>query len=188
MSKPDQLIALWDDTRKGNENAFALLHGELYPGLFSYIRKITRDDDAADDLLQDLFLKFWETSARIGAIRNVKSYFYRAARCTVLNQLKSAQLKMARMEAMPVPDLEFSKEELILSGEVTAALSGKLASAVNRLPEKQREVMYMRFYENMEYTQIAEITGIRYQSVVNHIYRAVQLMRDTLNLKDVYVV
>jgi len=186
MGNVNELIVLWEHTRNGEEKAFALLHKSLYPGLFIYAMKMVKDDDLADDLLQDLFIKFWQNRLRIGSLTNVKSYFYRSTRSMVLNHIKSTQLKEAKLEAMPEPDLEFSKEELMLSQEFNAELKDLMVVALNKLPAKQREVIHMRFYENMEYNQIAEITGIRYQSVVNHVYRAVQLLRDVCTLTDIY--
>lgn len=187
MSNVNELMVLWDSARDGGEKAFALLHKALYPGLFVYSVKMIKDEDLADDLLQDLFVKFWQNRVRIGSILNVKAYFYRSARSIILNYIKSTQLKNAKLDAMPEPELEFSKEELILSQEFDTELKGLMANALNKLPAKQREVVYMRFYEDMEYTQIAEITGIRYQSVINHVYRAIQILRDQYSIADIYV-
>jgi RNA polymerase sigma factor (sigma-70 family) len=186
MNNANELTGLWDTARNGGEKAFASLHKALYPGLFIYAVKMIKDEDLADDLLQDLFIKFWQNKLRIGSISNVKAYFYRSARSIVLNHIKSSNLKDSKLDAMPEPDLEFSKEELILSQEFDIELKGLMAEALNKLPVKQREVVYMRFYEDLEYTQIAEITGIRYQSVINHVYRAIQLLRDQYTLAHIY--
>lgn len=181
-----QLINLWDNSRDGDQKSYALLHQSLYPGLFIYAVKMTKDEDLVDDLLQDLFINFWQKRQHIGAISNVKSYFYRATRSIVLNHIKSSQVKAAKLDAMPEPDLEFSKEELILSQEFNEELRGLMAIALNKLPAKQREVIHMRFYENMDYNEIAEITGTRYQSVINSVYRGVQVLRNTTELSHMY--
>lgn len=186
MSNVNELMVLWDSARDGDEKAFALLHKALYPGLFVYSVKIIKDEDLADDLLQDLFVKFWQNKARIGSIMNVKAYFYRSARSIILNHIKSAQLKSAKLDAMPEPEMEFSREDLILSQEYDNELKSLMANALNELPAKQREVVYMRFYEDLEYTQIAEITGIKYQSVINHVYRAIQLLRERYTTTNIY--
>lgn len=186
MNKVYELRELWDNSIKGEKHAFALLHQALYPCLFNYAVKMIRDEDLTDDLLQDLFIKFWKNKLRIGSIENVKAYFYRSVRSMILNHIKSSQLKAAKLEAMPEPDLEFSKEDIMLIQEVNAEASSAMAAALNKLPARQREVIYMHFYEELEYTQIAEITGIKYQSVVNNVYRAVQVLREVSLLKDIY--
>jgi RNA polymerase sigma factor (sigma-70 family) len=180
------MIGLWEQTQAGDQDAFARIHKELYPGLFGYALKMVRDEKLVDDLLQDLFIKFWQNSKRIGAIQNVKAYFYRSTRSMVLNHIKSSSLKAVKLLDLPQPDLEFSREEIIVASEYNSELCRKLHIAVNGLPKKQRETVYLRFYENMEYLQIAEITGIKYQSVVNHVYRAVQSLKEIAELKHIY--
>lgn len=180
------LIDLWEQTRVGDQHAFARIHKKLYPGLFCYALKMVRDEKLVDDLLQDLFIKFWENSRRIGAVQSVKAYFYRSTRLMVLNHIKSSSLKAIKLLELPQPGLEFSREEIIVASEFNDELSRKLYVAVNGLPKKQRETVYLRFYENMEYLQIAEVTGIKYQSVVNHVYRAVQSLKEIAALKHIY--
>ncbi|HMI05810.1 MAG TPA: sigma-70 family RNA polymerase sigma factor [Pedobacter sp.] len=186
MDKVDKLIVLWNSTRDGEEKAFALLHKELYPCLFSYIVKMIKDEDSANDLLQDLFIKFWQNKLRIGYILNVKAYFYKSARSIVLNHIRSTQLKQSKLDAMPVTEFEFSHEELIIADEFDSELKGVILNTINKLPARQREVIHMHFFQNLEYTEIAEITGIKYQSVVNHIYRAVQVLREASSLSKIY--
>lgn len=187
MNKVYELKELWDNSIKGEEHAFALLHQALYPCLFNYAVKMIRDEDLADDLLQDFFIKFWQNKLRIGSIENVKSYFYRSVRSMILNHIKSSQLKASKLEAMPEPDLEFSKEDIMLIQEVDLEASRAIAAVLNKLPARQREVIYMHFYEELKYTQIAKVTGIKYQSVVNNLYRAIQVLREASIFKDIYV-
>jgi RNA polymerase sigma-70 factor (ECF subfamily) len=186
ITSNSKLIALWEQTITGDEHSFALIHKGLYPGLFSYAMKMLRDEKLVDDLLQDLFIKFWQQATKIGSIQNVQSYFYRSVRSLVLNHIKSASLKANKLTGLPKAEIEFSKEDIIISNEQDEELKSKLHLAVNRLPKKQRETVYLRFYENMEYVQIAEITGIKYQSVINHVYRAVQTLKGTVEVKQIY--
>lgn len=182
----NQLINLWDNTRNGDQKSYALLHQSLYAGLFIYAVKMAKDEDLVDDLLQDLFIHFWQKRRHIGVITNVRSYFYRATRSIVLNHIKSSQAKATKLDAMPEPELEFSKEDLMLSQEFNEELRGIMAIALNKLPAKQREVIHMRFYENMDYSEIAEITGTKYQSVINNVYRGIQVLRNAAELTHIY--
>jgi len=187
MNNFDELRVLWDNSRNDDENAFALLHQNLYPSLFSYVVRMIRDEDLAEDLLQDLFIKFWQGRVGIGTISNVKAYFFRSIRSMVLNYIRSKQLKESKLDTMPAPELDFSKEELIMSDEFDADLKELMQATLNKLPAKQREIIHMRFYQDLDYTQITKITGIKYQSVVNHVYRAVQTLRETCEFSEIYV-
>ncbi|WP_442587507.1 RNA polymerase sigma factor [Pedobacter sp. AW31-3R] len=187
MNTIDELRVLWDNSRNDDEHAFALLHQDLYPSLFAYVVKIIKDEDLADDLLQELFIKLWQTKTAIGTIVNVKAYFFRSIRCMALNDIKSRQRREVKLDAMPVPELEFSKEELMMSAEFDAGLKHLLLLKLNALPAKQREIIHMRFYQDLDCTQISDIMGIRYQSVVNHVYRAVSSLRETCAFSELYV-
>ena len=59
-----------------------------------------------------------------------------------------------------------------------------MKGALNRLPTRQREMVYLNFYENLNYNEIVMQTGIQYQSVVNHVHRAVKVLRTHLKSKE----
>jgi len=181
MSNTKELMELWQKACEGDQKAYAELHKNLYPGLFTYSVKILKDTELADDLLQDLFIKFWQNRIKIGSIAYVKAYFYRSARSIIINYLRSHKILETRKSKMPVPEMEFSQEEVILFTESDAKLKEQLANALNKLPARQREMIYMRFYENMDYMQITDICGIKYQSIVNHIHRGVQTLRKEMS-------
>jgi RNA polymerase sigma factor (sigma-70 family) len=61
--------------------------------------------------------------------------------------------------------------------ETEASLHSKLASLLNELPARQKEAIYLRYYEDMEYKQIAEIMNVNYQSVLNLIQKALNKLR-----------
>jgi len=178
LTKTTELSKLWDCVCLNDQNAYAELHCHLYPGLFIYAKGILKDDDAADDLVQDLFVKLWTKKSSIGKIGNVKGYFYSSLRCMAINYLKSRK-NMATNSLMVAPeDMQLSAESLITGKEEEMKLTKIMEAALNRLPSRQREIVYLRFYEDLEYTQIVEVTGVKYQSVINHIYRAMQFLRE----------
>ena len=177
VNKVNQLSELWNQVCAGEQKAYALLHHELYPGLFVYIRSILKDEDMANDLVQDLFIKLWVKKETIGKIENVKAYFYRTARSLSINLLRSLKMQQSRLTGFTDSEIQFSSEYLIIAEENNIALKKAVQQALNKLPSKQREIIYLSFFECLNYTQIVEITGIKYQSVVNHIYRAVRQLR-----------
>ncbi|WP_083505395.1 RNA polymerase sigma factor [Pedobacter ginsenosidimutans] len=182
----EKLIALWEGTLRGNERDYAQLHAKLYPKLFVFTTRMLDDNDLVNDLLQDLFIKFWENREKIGTIRNVEAYFYRSARSIVLNHIRLTKHREAKLTLMPVQGLVFSAEEIMVSNESDSLMKQQMVTALNSLPAKQREILTMRFYDELSYPQIADILKIRYQSVINHVYRAVQTLRQVSDLSSVY--
>lgn len=187
MSEVKRLIQLWDSSRDGNEQSFAVLHKVLYPSLFKYAVRIVKDEDHADDLLQDLFLKFWQNKGKIGTLSNVSAYFHRSARFMIFSTLRNTKVQELKLEKICEPDIEFSKEEVIISEEFDSERRTIMLTAINKLPKKQREIIFMRFYQDLDYAEIAQIVGINYQSVVNHIYRSMQILRAVCNVSELYL-
>jgi len=163
----------------GDHDAYALLHKNMYSGLFSYLFQMVKDEDIVDDLLQELFVKLWQKRAQIGTIKNVKAYFFTASRSMAINHFRRVKSQSLRLEKLTQPEMDFSAEDIIMSAESDTELKGLMANALNALPVRQREIIYLKYYEDMEYQKIAQVTGIQYQSVINHVFRALQTLRMT---------
>jgi RNA polymerase sigma factor (sigma-70 family) len=107
-------------------------------------------------------------------VQKIKAYFFTALRRQVLNQLRNLHLRELQIGSLPRPDIDFSPEEIVVRNEEYERLQSKIAALLNELPRRQKEVIYLRYFEEMEYTQIAEIMGIHYQSVLNLTQKALQ--------------
>jgi len=179
---PEQLVDLWDQSRTGDVSAYQSLHKSLYPQLYSYVQNMFWDEDHTNDLLQDLFVKLWQKRQAIGSLVHVKAYFYRSARCMALNKLRDDKNEVEKNAVFQRQINVFvsSREEAIAAKEQDRELSKALADALNQLPSRRREIIFLKFYDQLEYDQIVEITGIQYQSVINHVHRAISSLRSVL--------
>jgi RNA polymerase sigma-70 factor (ECF subfamily) len=189
----DQLYDWWLRALEGDTHAFQLIHGELFGGLYDYALKLLQDSELADDAVQELFVKIWVKRGVIGTLRKVKPYFFTALRRQILNQLRNLQLRELRIGALPRPDIDFSPEEIVVRNEEYLSLQTKIAALLNELPKRQKEVIYLHYFEEMDYAQIAEVMGIHYQSVLNLTQKALQKLRQAdllsvlLSLSAVYL-
>jgi len=161
--------------------------------LYDYALKLLQDSELADDAVQELFVKIWVKRGVIGTLRKVKPYFFTALRRQILNQLRNLQLRELRIGALPRPDIDFSPEEIVVRNEEYLSLQTKIAALLNELPKRQKEVIYLHYFEEMDYAQIAEVMGIHYQSVLNLTQKALQKLRQAdllsvlLSLSAVYL-
>ena len=177
----------WTQTLAGDSHAFHHIHRVLFDGLYGYAHKILQDPTLAGDAVQELFVKLWMRRESIGPIRNLKPYFFTVLRRQILNQLRDRAQREKRMSALPEPTIAFSPEEIVMRQEEYAHLQEKISSLLNGLPERQREVIYLHYFENMEYAQIAEVMGINYQSVLNLTHKALQRLR-AANLLSAFLI
>lgn len=177
MKNSIHLSELWEAVRLDDEVAYSTLHYQLYPKLYRYALRILKDSNSTDDLLQEVFIKLWNKRKQLDRIENVQAYFYQTTRFVVINHLRSIQTERNKMDQLINIDIDFSAECAIIEEEKKNALKRALTHALNDLPVRQKEILYFRYYEGLDYDQIVDITGLRYQSVVNHIYRATQSLR-----------
>ncbi len=170
----EQLQIWWTETLGGDSGAFSNIHKSLFDGLYYYALKLLDDGGLADDAVQELFVKIWVKRDSIGQVEKVKPYFFTSLRRQVLNQLRNVKLRDEKERLLTQPDIEFSPEEIIVKHESDDLLHEKLLTMLNALPNRQKEAIYLRYFEDMDYNQIAEIMNVNYQSVLNLIQKALQ--------------
>ena len=176
--KLEELSKLWSEVCIGNKRSYALIHQKLYRTLYAYGNRMLNDDELTDDVMQEMFIKLWLRRESIGPITNVKGYFLAVMRSICLDAIKNRGVVYSKRSSIEFLDLEISIEEEITQREATLKQKRAIEFALNRLPVRQQEIMRLRFFEGMNCAEIGTMTGIKYQSVVNHMYRAVQTLRE----------
>lgn len=189
----DQLPQWWGRVLEGDTHAFHSIHRMLFRGLYDYALKLLQDAQLADDAVQELFVKVWVKRAVIGPLQKVKPYFFTALRRQILNQMRNRQVRELRIGGLPKPDIEFSPEEIVVRNEEYQSLQARIATVLNELPKRQKEVIYLHYFEEMDYSQIADVMGIHYQSVLNLTQKALRKLRSAdlmallLSLSALYI-
>ncbi len=169
----------WEASREGNEQAFRLLFREYYPPLFSYGCKITQDKAMLEDCIQELFSELWSNRQKI-VIRSLKAYFFKALQYKLYKKMQ--QKKVFYPEDTAMLDLPFTlnRETLLVQAEEDKARADKIAELLGRLSNRQREIIYLRFYKNLNYEEISEIMQINYQVARNLLSQALKALRKLL--------
>lgn len=180
----EELSNLWNEVCMGNQHSYSLIHRKLYRALFVYGNRMLNDDELTDDVIQEMFIKLWLRRESIGPIANVQGYFFAVMRSGCLDCIKSRGSVEAKKTKIEFLDLEISTEEMITQRETTLKQKKMIELALNQLSVRQQEIMRLRFFESMNCGEIAAATGIKYQSVVNHMYRAVQTLRELYTSED----
>lgn len=173
----DQLSLWWEQARKGDHPAFGCIHRALFNGLYYYATKLLQDEELSRDAVQELFVRIWTKRETIGSLAKVKPYFFTALRRQILNQLRGLRLRELKIRRVPDPDIGFSPEEILVKNQEYHSLQARISEVLNALPKRQKEVIYLHYFEDMDYTQIADIMGIRYQSVLNLTQKALNMLR-----------
>jgi len=180
--KPVQTDAvLWQQLQKGSELALGKLINRYFNPLLNYGCKFIRDEAFVKDCVQEVFIEIWNRRDRISSPDSVRAYLLSSVRKRVLRE--GFRQQIIRDDAPS--DLEndgtltdFSPEWTIIEQESLAETTHRIADALAKLPKRQREVIYLRYYQNLERDEIAAIMQVNPQSVSNLLQAAYTSMRE----------
>lgn len=176
---------LWKAFREGDQDAFHCIYQEHYNGLYHYALKITQSKAVSEDCLQNLFINLWTSRKNLSDICSIKPYLFKSLRRDLkrINYSpilrKDSEAVLLQLHIAP----NFSPEDIIVEDETQKYLQEQIAHVLNRLPARQREVVYLRYYEGLEYKEIAQVMGVHYQSVVNFLFKAMSYLKKEENMQ-----
>ncbi|GGM93753.1 DNA-directed RNA polymerase sigma-70 factor [Dyadobacter beijingensis] len=163
----------------GDRQAFAEIMQTYYPVLLNYGMQFQRDREFVKDCLHDLFIDLWNNRQKLSAVQKLKPYLLSSLRHRLFRETK--RLRWFR-EAEELNDeyhleVQFAIESYLVSHEVQHEELKRLQANLEKLSKRQREAIYLRFFQEMEYEDIARVMSIHYHSAVNLVYEALRMLR-----------
>jgi RNA polymerase sigma-70 factor (ECF subfamily) len=164
--------------KNGDQEAFKEFFFLLQPGIHRFLYKYLCDKDAANDLTQDTFIKFWTNRDQINSSLFPKSYLYKIARNLAYNHISrnhsisnSLFRRADDLTLIYCPDDEYDK----------CFILDELQKAINELPERCKTTFILSRYEGFNYSEIAELMQVSVQTVKNQMNKAIAVLRKRLN-------
>jgi RNA polymerase sigma factor (sigma-70 family) len=174
--QPDH--ALWNALKQGDRRAFAELYECYYRTLYNYGYKLLPDAVLVEDAIQDLFVDIWRNHQNLADAESVKFYLFRSLRRKI-HRLSEKENRFLSLDHSSFPfHNDTTPEHQIAEREQENQLTQQLALALKQLPERQLEVVTLRFYENFKTSEIAAIMGITDKSVRNTLHKAMTHLRE----------
>lgn len=172
---------LWNSFKKGNELALSILYKKHVQALYNYGRHTSKDHDLVLDSIQELFSRLWLKRETLATANSVRLYLFKSFRRTLLRHI-IAKRKLFVPLADPSVVFEFipSFEYAMIEGEVKAEQLKKLKACVQSLTKTQREVIFLKFFNDLTYVEISEIMEMRVESVYNLVSKTIELLRKKL--------
>ncbi len=155
---------------------FNLLVREYQERVYWHVRKMVIDHDDTDDLVQEIFVKVWKNLDSFRKDSKLFTWIYRIATNECLTFLKKKKQKLF----IPIKDIG---QELSQKVESDQTISGdeiqlKLQNALLKLPDKQRMVFNMKYFDDMKFSDIAEITGTSIGALKANYHHAVKKIEE----------
>jgi RNA polymerase sigma factor (sigma-70 family) len=175
MSGKDLLKRLQrDDT-----DALASLMLLYYDDLYNYGARFTKDKALVKDCIQEVFISIWQRRESADTILSPKYYLLRAIKNKILKSLhKNHHAPFSSNEY----DFfyEFSIEQIIIEKQMTEEKVQRLRKTFELLSKKQKEVVYLKYYQGLDHAQIAELMNLNRQSVYNLLHETLHKLRTLL--------
>lgn len=172
---------LWKSLKEGDLNAFSILFKKFYPLLHNYGLKISRNEELTEDTLQDFFVYIYEHKENLSDLNTIAPYLFASFRRFIIKKInKIKKYTVVRSLDCTIVDINFTPEELLTHQESITFRNKNLAQLINKLPKRQKEVIYLKFHCNLKPTEIAETMDINYQSVTNTLHKAIKNLREEI--------
>ncbi len=180
----DEEEILWMRFREGNDHAFYRLYDLYVDNLYKYGSHFSRDKDFIKDCIQDLFLDLYKYRKKISATDNIQFYLYRSLR-RIIHKEQDKLIPLFNdgkvISSNDTQDLSY--EDCLILAEAEEEDHKKLYHAINKLSDRQREALSLKFEQDRPYTEIAEIMDISVESARTIIYRALKELRKCIEMK-----
>jgi len=178
-------VKLWKAFLEGDNNNFAAFYFYHIDRLISYGKKITDDDEMLRDAIQEVFTDLFEKRAKKHTeVENPAAYLMVALRNNIYKK-KDALRKSAGHSLHPDQVVEFNVEysfqDLLIRDEIQKETLERLRAAINKLTSGQKELIYLRFEEGLNYPEIAELMKINIESARKQLYRAILSLKKILD-------
>lgn len=156
-----------------NESSFKELFFTYYSKLCRYAYYITGQKDTAEEIVQGLFTRIWESRESLIIKENSSTYLYTSVRHTAYNYYKNNRNRITRETNYSENDnnsMVFEKDIFL----------HKLKESLQILPDQCREIFCLKNFEGLTYKEIADYLGISEKTVDVQIYRALKKLREGL--------
>ncbi len=178
--------ALVSEALAGREDSYSKLVDKYQKPLYFHIRKMIKEVELVDDLVQEVFMKAFHNLNSYSNEYAFSTWIYRIATNHTIDYLRKKKLQTLSIDQpyttkdgdmeIQLPDESFSTDEPVMKKERKAIVQ----EAIDDLPEKYRLVIEMRHMEEKSYQEIAEILDLPLGTVKAHIFRARELLYKAL--------
>ncbi len=180
--------SLWNQLRNGDEEAFSNLFERYYSPLVNYGKTLVKGEDIVKDCVQDVFVDLWTYRYKLNEANAVKAYLLSSVRKRIarLHSRDHIFSNIKRVDSLEFL-LDFSIEDQLIIDETNAIKVEQLNASINKLSDRQKEALYLRYHQGLSVEQVSEVLNLNYQSTKNLIHRAILQLRKDLPISVLFL-
>lgn len=170
--------ALWQSMAKGNDLAFSNLYQRFSNLLFNYGMHFCFNRELVKDCIQELFANIWNRREALSEVDSVKYYLFKAFRNLLIKHINRDRKLFTDMhEGQEPQDSETSVEDYLVSLDYVKENERKITDALAKISNRQREILVLKYFNELSYSEIASLMSITPASAHNLLSKALQCMR-----------
>jgi RNA polymerase sigma-70 factor (ECF subfamily) len=168
--------ALVQEFKKGSQEEFAFYFRYYYRPLCYFAAQLVEGSSEAEDIVKDSFIKLWNNRDNFNDPNYIKAFLYTTTRNACLNHLRHRQVKNTYRKEMTYREGAGEKEQ-VLQQMIRAELMEEIYHEIEKLPEKQRQVFKLAYFEELKNNEIAQQMNISIFTVKQHKAKALTTLR-----------
>tara|TARA_R110002050_G_scaffold91784_6_gene192549 strand:- start:43138 stop:43728 length:591 start_codon:yes stop_codon:yes gene_type:complete len=166
--------------KNGDMIAFDIIYEQYSHKLFSFVSKILKNEAEAEEIVQEVFVKIWESREKLGDFKLLNSYIFTIA--------YNHSISLIRKRINDKKYLEHLKYSSVISTSPSSVsefefndLSNQVDKLIENLPDRQKQVYRLHRESGLTYSEIADKLGISKNTVENHMVKALKYLRQNLD-------
>jgi RNA polymerase sigma factor (sigma-70 family) len=170
---------LWIRFKNGNDQALSLIFDLYVNKLFSYGLKVYKDEQLVKDCIQEVFISLIDKRESLLISDKTHLYLFKSLRNKLFEEIRTSRRKKTIEESLKPNLYDYGKdaEEIIVRSEEEQRRKRILDRAIESLSIRQREILFLKYTEGLDYEAIAEVLGIDIASARTLIYRALKKIK-----------
>jgi RNA polymerase sigma factor (sigma-70 family) len=179
---------VWSRFQSGDKEVFAILYNLHINSLSSYGTKLCKDKEAVKDALQEIFLDLYLRRNKLNLDdEKLKYYLLLALKRSLIKKMEAGRKLIHQFNEFTDFQPDYSIEFQMIEQEKEEEIRQKVVKALNQLPAKQKEAIYLRYNESLEYPEVAKILHITVESVRKQVYRALKTVKELIDNQSITI-
>lgn len=179
IQKISEELFIFERMAKGDQKAFEFFFEKYYQNLCNFVNIYIQNAVISEEIVQDIFVHFWEKKGAINIDKSVKSYLFQSSKNMSLNYIRNDKIReIAHKKIKTNSNISISSTESYLDTEQLQLI---ITASVNNLPSRCREVFLLIKNENLSYKEIAEKMDISVKTVENQMSIALKNLKGLLS-------
>ncbi len=178
--EPEIDAGLWDSLKSGNTSVFESIFKTYYGVLYNYCLRFDEDEEEIKDCIQILFITIWERREFLGPTTSIRNYLLASLRRLILKRRKSQSGRVELDSETFTMDMELSVEAKLILDQSDLDTVDLLHRSIEKLPLRQKEALYLKFYGNQSFAEIALVMNITTRAVYKLIYKSLDSLNEEI--------